>query len=182
MLPGDPSWGNVSEMAIDVFISCSTRDRDVAEAIGQSLHAHGVTFCSPLAPMPGQSAKPADNKYRTVFLVFSSQANRSGRVRKEIRCAIEQQTPIVTLSVEDVPVLSPFDRLAESDYWRHGRRTSLPEHVELVVYWITMLLARLDMGSPVRTLGPVRTGSTTDMARPGSPDPSDSTVGASALS
>ena len=168
-------------MAIDVFISCSNRDRDVADAIGQSLYSHGVTFCSPLEPAPGQSAKPADNKFRIVFLVYSAQANRSRRVRKEIQCAIEQQTPIVTLSVEDVPAQSPFDRLGESHYWRHGRRTSLPEHVEQVVYWITMLLARLDMGSPVRTLGPVRGKSTTDTTGPGSQDPSDSTVGAPAL-
>jgi len=166
-------------MAVDVFISCASRDRDVAEAIGRSLHAHGVTFCSPLQPVPGQSAKPADGTFRIVLLVFSGRANRSRRVRKEIEAAIEQHIPIVTLSVEDVPARPPLDQLTRSEYWRHGRRTSLPEHIEQVVYWTTMLLARLDMGSPVETLGPVRGRSTTDAD---TRDPSDSTVGTSALS
>ena len=147
-------------MAIDVFISCSTRDRDVAEAIGRTLESRGVSYWSPLELGPGQPAK-APGAFRMVVLAFSARANKSRRVRTEIQHAIDRQMPIVTLCVEDVAPRQPFDRLAESGYWRHGRRSSLPEHLEQVVYWVTMLLARLDMGSEARTLarpGPRRQG------------------------
>ena len=149
------SLGGAVNMAIDVFISCSTRDRDVAEAIGRTLESRGVSYWSPLELGPGQPAK-APGAFRMVVLAFSARANKSRRVRTEIQHAIDRQMPIVTLCVEDVAPRQPFDRLAESAYWRRGRRSSLPEHLEQVVYWVIMLLARLDMGSDARTLAPAK--------------------------
>ena len=143
-------------MAIDVFISCSTRDRDVAEAIGETLDAHGVSYWSPLALKPGQPTTAPDS-FRLVVLVFSSRAAKSRRVVKEVEYALKSTMPIVTLSVDPVGPGPPFDKLAATEYWRDGRRVSLPEHLEQLVYWVTMVLARLDMGARARTTDP-RTG------------------------
>lgn len=140
-------------MSTDVFISCTTRDRDVAEAIAATLDANGVSYWSPLELRQGQPAT-APGPFRLVVLVFSGRADRSKRIRREIEQALARDIPIVTLSVEQVQPQPPFERLAGSEYWRDGRRTSLPEHLEQLVYWVTMLLARLDMGSKVRTLDP----------------------------
>ena len=142
-------------MAVDVFISCSTRDRDVAEAIGRTLESTGVSSWSPLELGPGQSAK-APGKFRAVVLVFSARASRSKRVRAEIQCAVDRRMPIVTLCLDDTVPRQPFDELAKSAYWRLGRRSSLPEHLEQLVYWVTMLLARLDMGSKAWTQAPAK--------------------------
>ena len=138
-------------MAIDVFISCSTRDRDVAEAIGRALEATGVTFWSPLELKPDQAAAAPD-RFRLVVLVFSARANKSRRIIKEIEYALARQMPIVTLCIDEAPPRPPFDQLAASEYWRYGRRASLPEHLEQLTYWVTMLLARLDMGSRAQTI------------------------------
>ena len=156
-------------MPIDTFISCSTRDRDVAEAISTALNASGVTCWSPLDLKPDEPATAPD-RFRLVVLVFSSRAGKSRRVIKEIEHAIARQMPIVTLCVEDVRPRPPFDILAASDYWRNGRRTSLAEHMEQILYWVTMLLARLDMGSKAQTLEPVKPG-----YRPGHKQPNPAT-------
>ena len=156
-------------MAIDVFISCSTRDRDVAEAIGEVLDAHGVSYWSPLELKPGQPATAPDS-FRLVVLVFSSRAGKSRRVVKEVDYALENAMPIVTLSVEPVVPHPPFDQLAATEYWRDARRVSLPEHLEQLIYWVTMLLARLDMGARVQARDPghgrTRNAAVTQPARP----------------
>jgi len=162
-------------MAIDVFISCSARDRDIAESLSRSLRDSGVSCWSPVEVEAGQPIK-APGTFRMVVLIFSARANKSKRVNSEIQYAIGRDMPIVALSVEDVPPRRPFDRLSRTKYWLQGRRTSLPAHIERLVYWVTMLLARLDMGSEARTLTPDRSPAAPELDAAQGPDPNDSGV------
>ena len=91
----------------DVFISYSTRDRDVAEAMCEKLESEQIRcWIAPRDILAGTewiASLVEGITHSSVFvLVFSSNANGSRHVAREVYLAASKNKPIVQFRIEDV--------------------------------------------------------------------------------
>src|SRR5262245_10875317 len=96
-------------MAHDVFISYSSKDKPVADAVCANLEANGIRcWIAPRDILPGQdwgeSIIDAINQSRIMVLVFSSSANTSPQIKREVERSVSKGIPIIPFRIEDVPL------------------------------------------------------------------------------
>ena len=94
-------------MAHDVFLSYSTLDRTTAEAVRAGLEAQGIRcWIAQRDVLPGaeygQQIIEAINSCKTLVLVFSSHANDSPHVRREVERALSHGKIVIPFRIEDV--------------------------------------------------------------------------------
>ena len=101
-------------MAHDVFISHSKRDKPTADAVCAALERHRIRcWIAPRDVMPGtewgEAIVTAIHDSQIMVMVFSSQANESPHIRREVERAVAQGITIVPFRIEDIV---PSDSLA----------------------------------------------------------------------
>src|SRR5262245_1293146 len=101
-------------MAHDVFISHSSRDKTVADAVCATLERRGIRcWIAPRDVPPGEAwprvITGAINGSRVMVLVVSAAANTSDQIGREVTLAANRGLTIVPIRVEDVV---PNDELA----------------------------------------------------------------------
>jgi len=101
-------------MAIDAFISYSNKDKSIADASCAALEATGIRcWIAPRDIRPGAdwagSIIAAIDHCRVMILIFSSSANESKQIRREIQRAVDNEVPVVPVRIEDV---TPTETLA----------------------------------------------------------------------
>jgi len=94
-------------MAHHVFISYSSHNKPVADAVCATLEASGLRcWMAPRDIAPGadwsQAIIDAIAAAQAFVLVFSSHSNQSEQVKREVSFAVSQARPIVPLRIEDV--------------------------------------------------------------------------------
>src|SRR5207248_7711666 len=94
-------------MGPDVFISHSSKDKAVADAVCAALEAAGVgCWIAPRDILPGvdwaTSIVKALAAARMMVLVFSRHTQGSGQVRREVERAASRDIPILPVRIEDV--------------------------------------------------------------------------------
>ncbi len=94
-------------MSAPVFISYSSKDRDIAETICKALEARGLEcWISSRDVHPGENFQEAIVRAlraaRVMLLVFTSNANNSDEIKKELVLAGRHRVTIVPVRVEDV--------------------------------------------------------------------------------
>ncbi|MBZ5642701.1 MAG: DUF4185 domain-containing protein [Acidobacteriia bacterium] len=138
-------------MAHDVFISYASGDKTVADAVCASLESHGVRcWIAPRDVLPGlhygEAIIDAIHECRIMVLVFSSKANLSGHIPKEIERAVSQGSTIMPLRIEDVLPAKSLDYFIGSVHWLDALTPPLEAHLERLSANVRTLLAR---GVPV---------------------------------
>ena len=94
-------------MAHDVFISYSTKDKATADDICAALEAQAIRcWIAPRNVTPGadrgEAVLDALSGCRVMVLVFSSDANKSRQVKREMQIAFEEDVTVIPFRVEDV--------------------------------------------------------------------------------
>ena len=138
-------------MAHDVFISYASGDKAVADAVCASLESHGVRcWIAPRDVLPGlhygEAIIDAIHECHIMVLVFSSKANLSGHIPKEIERAVSQGSTIMPLRIEDVLPAKSLDYFIGSVHWLDALTPPLEAHLERLTANVQTLLAR---GAPV---------------------------------
>jgi hypothetical protein len=134
-------------MAHDVFISYASGDKIVADAVCASLESHGVRcWIAPRDVLPGlhygEAIIDAIHECRIMVLVFSSKANLSGHIPKEIERAVSQGSAIMPLRIEDVLPAKSLDYFIGSVHWLDALTPPLEAHLERLTANVQTLLAR----------------------------------------
>ena len=94
-------------MAHDVFISYSSHDKQIADAICAALESEHIRcWIAPRDILPGtdypKAIIEALNQSKLFVLVFSSNANRSKQVMREIERAASKELIFIPFRTEDV--------------------------------------------------------------------------------
>jgi hypothetical protein len=94
-------------MGHDVFISYSNHDKLTADALCAMLESHGIRcWIAPRDVTPGvdwgEAIVKAIRGCGVMILVFSSHANESPQVRREVQRAFERGLTVIPLRVENV--------------------------------------------------------------------------------
>ena len=109
-------------MAHDVFVSYASGDKTVADAVCATLESHGIrVWIAPRDVLPGihygEAIIDAIHECRIMVLVFSSKANLSGHIPKEIERAVSQGITVMPLRIEDVAPAKSLDYFIGSVHW-----------------------------------------------------------------
>jgi hypothetical protein len=120
-------------MAHDVFISYASGDKLVADAVCAKLEASGVRcWIAPRDVLPGvhygEAIIDAIHECRIMVLVFSSKANLSGHIPKEIERAVSAGVTVMPLRIEDVAPAKSLDYFIGSVHWLDALTPPLEQH------------------------------------------------------
>jgi hypothetical protein len=134
-------------VAHDVFISYASGDKTVADAVCAALEAGGVRcWIAPRDVMPGihygEAIIDAIHECRIMVLVFSSKANLSGHIPKEIERAVSQGSTVMPLRIENVVPAKSLDYFIGSVHWLDALTPPLEAHLRKLVADVQTLLSR----------------------------------------
>src|SRR5215470_7739472 len=135
-------------MAHDAFISYSSRDKATADAVCATLESRGIRcWIAPRDVLPGEEYAAALvyalHHARLVILVFSSTANQSPQVLRELERAVSRGLAIIPLRIEDVPPSAAMEYYISSRHWLDALSEPLERHLVRLADTVKLLLARM---------------------------------------
>src|SRR5579872_84122 len=143
-------------MAHDVFISYASGDKAVADAACATLESHGIRcWIAPRDVLPGihygEAIIDAIHECRIMVLVFSSRANLSGHIPKEIERAVSQGVTVMPLRIEDVAPAKSLDYFIGGVHWLDALTPPLEAHLERLAANVQTLLSRNVPAKPAQS-------------------------------
>jgi hypothetical protein len=147
-------------MAHDVFVSYASEDKPVADAVCGTLEANGIRcWIAPRDVLPGlaygEAIIEAIQECRIMVLIFSSRANMSGHIPKEIERAVSKGVTVMPLRIEDVAPGKSLDYFIGSVHWLDALTPPLEGHLQKLAANVQTLLSRSAQGAEVRPRPPI---------------------------
>jgi TPR repeat protein len=134
-------------MDFDVFISYASQDKIVADAACARLEQHGIRCW--IAPRDigagvewGEAIIDAIERCRVMVLIFSSKANESFQIRREIERAVSKGRPVLPMRIEDVMPSRSLEFFIGSVHWLDAMSPPVDQHLERLADAIKSLLPR----------------------------------------
>ena len=132
---------------LDVFISHSTQDRNVANATLAVLEQRGIRcWMAPRDIEPGEDWGDAIvrglDQCRAMVLVFSQHANESRYVKREVERAVAKGVLIVPFRIEDVEPKGAMALFASSVHWLDAFPPPLHDHLDKLANTLGLWLER----------------------------------------
>jgi tetratricopeptide (TPR) repeat protein len=157
-------------MAHDVFISYSHHDKAGADTVCAKLEQHQVRcWIAPRDVVPGaewaESIIHALDHTRVMVLVFSSKANESPQIRKEVERAVNKGVIIVPLRIEDVVPTHALEYFMSDVHWLDALTPPLEKHLDHLAGTVKMLLERAGTGDVDEKYRGIRPGAVPESSR-----------------
>jgi len=144
-------------MAHDVFISYATSDRAVANAVCSQLESIHRVRCwiAPRDITPGaswaESIIDALDTAKIMVLIFSSSANASMQIEREVERAVHKGIHIIPLRIEDATPTKTLEYFISAPHWLDALSTPMEEHIDKLAISVKALLAKGAHGRPAIT-------------------------------
>ncbi|MGO9450424.1 MAG: toll/interleukin-1 receptor domain-containing protein [Candidatus Binataceae bacterium] len=140
-------------MAHDVFISHSARDKPAADAVCAKLESRGIRcWIAPRDIRPGMSwggaIIEAIDGARVMVLLFSSHANDSPQIKREVERAVHRETVIIPVRVEEVQPTGDFEYFLGTPHWLDAITPPFEQHLEHIAESTKFWLDRIQSGPP----------------------------------
>lgn len=140
-------------MSHNIFISYSSDDKIVADAVVSTLENHGVScWVAPRDILPGadwgDSITEAIHECRIVLLIFSSSSNHSKRVLDEIYYAISEEKTIIPFRIENLHPSGAMRLHLSSQHWLEAYQPSWHTHLDRLVEIVSANLGEVVSSAP----------------------------------
>lgn len=140
-------------MAHEVFVSYSTNDKPIADAVCATLERHGVRcWIAPRDILPGldwgAAIIDAIGESRVMVLVFSASANKSPQIKREVERAVHKGVTIIPVRIEDVPLGKTLEYFISSSHWLDAFTPSVEAHLGRLAETVRLILARPSRAVP----------------------------------
>ena len=132
-------------MGHDVFISYSSKDKTIADAVCSVLEFEGIRcWIAPRDVKVGASYATeilaGINSARAMVLIFSANANVSQHIEREIERAAHRQIPIIPFRVEDIAPEKALEYFLSTPHWLDAFDPPLERHIHVLASQIKILL------------------------------------------
>ena len=146
-------------MAHDIFISHSSKDKPVADAVCATFEANGMRcWVAPRDVPPGAAwgaaIVDAIQNSRVMVLIFSDNANTSGQIAREVERAADYGVTIVPIRVEDVAPARSLQYFLSNIHWLDALSPPLERRLQEIAAKIKPMLEQESMAGA--TLQPAR--------------------------
>lgn len=164
-----PLTGSGAGLAHDVFISYSSKDKPIADATCATLESNGIRcWIAPRDILPsadwGEAIVDAINGAHVFLLVFSSNANESSQIKREVERAINRGIPVVPFRIENVVPTKSLEYFLSTPHWLDAFSPPLEQHLSYLSTVVSNILGSKSVPSPtpLRTLHAVKEAQTTN--------------------
>ena len=125
-------------MAHDVFISYSTKDKLIADAVCASLEAAKIRcWITPRDILPGQdwaeSIESAITKSKLMILIFSSYSNNSKQVAREVALAFNSEVTVIPFRIENIEPKGAMKYYLLNTHWQDALTPPIEDHIKKLV-------------------------------------------------
>ena len=132
-------------MAHDVFISYSSKDKPLADAVCAIVEARGIRcWVAPRDVLPGntygKAIIKAINESRILVLIFTAASNSSPQVMREIERAVSKGLIIIPLRIENILPSEDIEFFISSSHWLDAVTPPLEGHLNQLADTIFTLL------------------------------------------
>ena len=167
-------------MAHDVFISHSSNNRPIANAVCAALESAGIRcWVAPRDVMPGRSYSGeitrAIQQSRAFVLIFSQHSNNSEQVLREVQLAANSRLHIVQFRIDAVSPSDDLEYYLSGPHWLDAVTPPLENHLEQLKDSMKALLSLPRAGESESAESP-----TPPVATPPPPPPTQRIVSAPA--
>lgn len=133
-------------MAHDIFISHSTRDKAISDAVCAALEKAGIRcWIAPRDVQPGRSfageITRAIQQSQAMVLIFSAHSNSSEQVLREVQLAVESHLHLIQFRIEDVHLNDDLKYFLSTPHWLDALTPPLETHIKRLESAIKTLLA-----------------------------------------
>src|SRR6266478_9831084 len=146
--------GGSRNMACDVFVSHSVKDKAVADAIVARLEADSVTcWIAPRDVVPGadwgESIIDAIESSRIMILIFSRNADASPQIKREVERAVNKGVYIIPFRVDDIPPAKKLEYFISTSQWMDAFAPPLERHLDNLAKTVKAVLTSPPLPKPV---------------------------------
>lgn len=129
----------------DVFISYAQQDKPVADAVCVRLETHRIRcWMAPRDVPPGKDFPEAIidgiEGGRIVVVIFSSYANNSPHVIRELTNAVNKGRIIIPFRIEDVAPTKSMEYLISVPHWLDAVTPPIEKHIDILIHTIECIL------------------------------------------
>jgi TIR domain/Sel1 repeat len=147
-------------MAHEVFISHSAKDKTIADAVCAMLESEGVRcWIAPRDVTPGMEwgrcIIEAIRQARIMVLVFTSSANASHQIRREVERAVNHDIVILPFRVENVMPDESLEYFIGNVHWLDALTPPLEAHLRSLAGTIKMLLVTKPLREGAEAMQPL---------------------------
>jgi hypothetical protein len=147
-------------MAHDVFISHSTIDKAVSDAVCAALENGGIRcWVAPRDVQPGRSfageITRAIQESKIMVLIFSAHSNNSEQVLREVQLAVKARLHIIQFRIEDVHLNDDLEYFLSTPHWLDALTPPLENHLRRLETSIKTLLDGASVERAARGPAPV---------------------------
>lgn len=133
-------------MSVDVFISYASENRRIADAVCHFLEARGIRCWIAPRDVPqgcewAAAIVDAIAACRIVVLIFSSHANDSPIVRREILLAVNKEVIIIPFRIENVFPKKAMELFISANHWLDAITPPVERHLNRLAESVAKLLA-----------------------------------------
>ncbi|MEI8371840.1 MAG: TIR domain-containing protein [Planctomycetota bacterium] len=142
-------------MNYDVFLSYSSKDKTVADAMCAVLESAGIRCWVAPRDIPasgnwGEAIINGINASRVMVLIFSQHSNSSQQVIREVERAVSKGIPVLPFRIEDVPLSKPMEYQISTVHWLDAFSPPLNNHLQKLAEELQQLL-RMQLTRPAGT-------------------------------
>jgi TPR repeat protein len=135
-------------MAHDVFISYSSKDKTTGDAVCAMLESEGVRcWIAPRDVTPSMEWSEciidAIQECRIMVLVFTTSANESPQIHREIERAVNHGVAVLPFRTEDILPDKALEYFIGNVHWLDALTTPMEVHLKNLAETVKMLLARM---------------------------------------
>src|SRR5215469_11005496 len=132
-------------MAHDVFISHSVKDKPTADAVCATLESKGIRcWVAPRDILPGrdwsESIVEAIGNSRVMVVIFSTNANSSKQIKREVELAINSDVTVIPLRIENIQPVAALKFFLATPHWLDAFTPPLERHLEFLAKVIRQYL------------------------------------------
>ena len=133
-------------MAHDVFVSYSVKDKVVADAIVARLEADSIRcWVAPRDVVPGadwgESIINAIESSRIMVLVFTTSANASPQIKREVERAVDKGVYTIPIRIENIEPTKSLEYFISTSQWMDAFPPPMEPHLDFMAKTVKAILA-----------------------------------------
>jgi hypothetical protein len=146
-------------MTSDVFVSHSSKDKTIADAVVAVLESKGVRcWVAPRDILPGadwsESIIDAIHNTKAMVLVFSANANASPQIKREVERAVNNGKPIIPFRIENVVPSKSLEYFISMPHWLDAFTPPVEKHMQYLCDVVTRMLSGLGSSDLEKAVNP----------------------------